>query len=413
MLVFAFDASAFNANASKQGAAPGGTLGITLDGASQSTISVTQVPVPTTLNVDPQPTFVFEPNAPSILGSNVFTTWADLMAAVALSPGNKTIYIDDTNGAANTSPGTFSLEGCFLTSKRTAAPTLHIVEGTVFTNTTRFIIEDSLTISSDATATVPLVSSAGVNPFIRPQFRGACVVKSTTAIPFMQKSAGGSISILAELQAGIGDGAHPMLTVDAGQTAVITATAISSLFAHAVAGAGTLTLFQDASCVVSAQDVAVTNVTLFDKAAQVAYTPGTAGNWQPAPTLVSAALDQLAAPNVTQAANNTGTGTGTITITTGNISKLRSGKMVVTANIAGESTGPGTITLQLVRDAATNIGNPIAITALSANDDFSMSMTFIDTAPDSAAHTYKFTATASAGNITCAATSGQLSVFEL
>ena len=72
--VLAFDGSGFLANASKQGAAPGGTFNLSFDGASQSGISPTQVPVPNLLNFDPQPTFVFAPSAATIPGSNVFTT---------------------------------------------------------------------------------------------------------------------------------------------------------------------------------------------------------------------------------------------------------------------------------------------------------------------------------------------------
>jgi hypothetical protein len=53
------------------------------------------------------------------------------------------------------------------------------------------------------------------------------------------------------------------------------------------------------------------------------------------------------------------------------------------------------------------------VTPLSANDAFTVAPTFVDTAPDGAGHTYSIQAVAGAGNITCAATSGQIKVKEL
>lgn len=117
-------------------------------------------------------------------------------------------------------------------------------------------------------------------------------------------------------------------------------------------------------------------------------------------------------PNFVQNQDNAGTGTDTVTVTTAGITKKGSGKMKITSSIAGESTGPGTMTATLLRDA-TPIGHTQAVTALSANDDFSLSPCFVDTAPDGAAHTYTLSVTASAGNITCAAGSAQIVVEEI
>lgn len=128
--------------------------------------------------------------------------------------------------------------------------------------------------------------------------------------------------------------------------------------------------------------------------------------------IASAAQAAALSPNFVQAFGNTGTGTNTVTVTTATITKKGSGKMDITASIAGESTGPGTITGQLFRDAVP-IGDPQAVTPLSANDAFALTMVFVDTAPDNAVHTYAVQAVAGAGNITCAATSGQIKVKEL
>jgi hypothetical protein len=128
----------------------------------------------------------------------------------------------------------------------------------------------------------------------------------------------------------------------------------------------------------------------------------------------SLTVSTVTGANFVQAAGNTGTGTGTVTVTTGNIFKSRSGKILVMATISAEATSAGaTITGQLVRDSATNIGSAVAIIPLSINDDFSIPVNFIDTAPDTGAHTYKFSVTAGAGNITCAATSAQIVANEL
>jgi hypothetical protein len=117
-------------------------------------------------------------------------------------------------------------------------------------------------------------------------------------------------------------------------------------------------------------------------------------------------------PNFVQNQDNAGTGTATVTVTTAGIKKKGSGKMKVTASIAGESTGPGTMTATLLRDA-TPIGQTQAVTALSANDAFALAPMFVDTAPDGASHTYELSVNASAGNITCAAKSAQIIVEEL
>ena len=75
--------------------------------------------------------------------------------------------------------------------------------------------------------------------------------------------------------------------------------------------------------------------------ARQAYTPGTAGNWNPAPTLVNAALTSSPPRTsrrrpITPARERARSRSRPATSP-----RPRAGKMVVTANIAGESTGPG------------------------------------------------------------------------
>lgn len=360
----------------------GAVVALTVDGSSP--VSAAQTPAPTITIVDPTATVVFQPGGTA--GGNTYIDWAPMMAALALFQGPKTILVDDSLAAAHMTAGAWDLDNVtFRCNEASATFSLIVDEGATFTST--YLMVDGLLISSRTTSAAPWTPATF---FSLRLFNGADLLCTAAATkPFLQVNAAATGSqVILDQGTALGDGVHNVIDVAGGQTLnVLVASpqfASGGLTAHAFGGTGTVAVVAGDGATVSATQDVTTFTTSF-------------------PTT----------PNLVQVANNTGTGTGTITITTGNISKKKSGRMLCTANIAGESTGPGTITLQLIRDAATNIGSPIAVTALSANDDFSLSLTFVDTAPDTAAHTYKFTATASAGNITCAATSGQLTVVEL
>lgn len=403
----------FNASALSSGAVTAtalGTVDITLDGASQALLSPTAVGTiaPNIEVTDPQPTFVFRPGATGVVDGNVFTTWAALMAAVSLTAGSKEILVDDTLAAAHATTGTWNLDNVTLNTIFNSAGLLIVDDGSVWT-WSALRIRGGLTVQSAATAAVTSTAAASANLLTLDEGSN---LESTTATPFVAVAGAGS-SLFVELSRGstMGDGTHHTVTVDAGLTAQVLLTTAADLLAHASGGTGTLLVFRDASTTFGTQDTTTTTVTLSDLASQVAYTATTAGNWNPNPTKVADALDQLAAPNFTQASGNTGTGTGSVTVTTGNIAKKKNGAMNVRATISGVTTSATTVTLQLSR-SGTNIGSAIVVTTLSAGDGFTGAINFIDTAPDAANHTYTLTATAGAGNLTIAANSAQIGVSE-
>ena len=279
--VLAVTNAIIDTNVFAQGVASGGEVNVQADGSAFIDTTQGAGPVYTYLVRDPTPTAIFAPGATGTLNGNVFTDPELLRQWLNLAPGApRTVLVDDSGGTASTVAGTWNIDGVTFRSKRTGAgTTLHIVEGTLLVGS-RFIVDDSITISCDATATVPMVSSAATNPFIRPQLRGSCTLKSTTAIPFFQKSAGGSITVLLLDGVVFGDGVHPVLTVDAGQSAIVAAYAGSTINTGAIAGAGSATSQQDSSSRTGVQTVATLTVFIPDLAGNLAYTTSTkTGNY--------------------------------------------------------------------------------------------------------------------------------------
>lgn len=408
--IAALDGASIHAGAVVQGDAPGGSLTIQYDGASMDTVSASQVPAPTLQNFDPRPTFVFKPGAAGTLASNVYLTWAALAADAAKVPGPKWIEVDDTGGAAHvTTGGPYDLDQVTFvgTSEASGAvASLTFDDGATFTAKT-LTLENINVVPAGHSSAWTIAGGAVLFAI------NSSVQQGVGTTPWVHVNNGGTLIVNGIQNVLLGDGTHASIAMVAGSAVTMLLFCFATLSANAVSGgAGTLTVIADASCTVSATQAPAPTIILADLATQVAYTPATAGNWNPAPTQVAAALDALAKPNFVQAAGNTGTGTGTITVTTGNITKAKNGQMNVRAVCSGVTTAATTVTLQLVRDAATNIGNPIVVTTLSAGDGFTGAINFIDTAPDAAAHTYKLTATAGAGNLTVAASSAQIGVAE-
>jgi hypothetical protein len=225
------------------------------------------------------------------------------------------------------------------------------------------------------------------------------VLKSTTATAFCRDTAG-NLEFIVDQSSTLGDGVHPVVTTDVGQISVVQCFNFSSVTAHALAGLGsTISHVDGCSGVTAPQDVTTNNVFFVDKASQTAYTPGFPGNWQPAPTLVNAALDQLAAPNVIQGFLAAGSGAvATLTVPTGNIAKLRSGKVQVDGFIGGSNSQAATITVTLLRDAAVIATYPPIVMGAAGN--WAAGLNVLDTLPDTANHTYSIKASVSAGTIT-------------
>jgi hypothetical protein len=402
--------------------------GPTVTGIAGSTLafvaldSLTQVPATATAWPSPgfagtltttlgyvAPTFVYAPG--SVSGAaNVFTNGEELRQALASVKGPKWLYCDNTAGATHLTAGVWSLDQVHLGGSGNGT-TLIIDSGATITFGIMWV-EASIVVDNHAAAAPVAIAAGTHNLYVEGD---ATTIQSSVAAAFANVT-GGFLGVFCAPGVGIGDGVHPAFNLAAaggGSLVLVLTGPDTTINAHALAGTGTPTVLVGPDATLTTpQDSAGPTISYPALAAQVSYTPATAGNWQPAPTLVKAALDQLAAPNPISQAGNTGTGTGTVTVTSGNIAKKRSGLVLLVATITGSIAASAAVTAQLVRDAATNIGSPSSCTPLSAADVFSLTCVFIDTLPDAANHTYKLSTT-SAQNLTVAATSTQISAVEL
>jgi hypothetical protein len=273
--------------------------------------------------------------------------------------------------------------------------TLIIDVGATFTSTSLTVV-GALLVQSNATA--PVWTPSGDSQLI---IQDESQVITNVAHPLIQvNSAANFFDVLIQSNGVLGDGTHNVISVATGQTTLLHGYTHGEILAHAYGGLGTLTPFLDSSSQVNAtQDIGAISASTFqDNALQVLYSPGTVSNWNPSPAIVSSALDQLAAPNFVQAQNNTGTGTGTVTAVTGNITKARSGKVAVSGVVTGTCSAGATMTVSLLRDSSQILTLP-ALTELTT-DSFDIPINFIDTLPNTSAHTYTVKGVASTGNVT-------------
>jgi hypothetical protein len=401
-------ASLVRDNAIAQGTAPGGVVQSTIDASAFMSPTQGAGPVYTQSIADPQPTFVFAPGAMGTQNANVFTTFAELMQAVQQVRGLKDIWIDDSADAAHATAGQWNLQGCTFFASQ---PTTTTIDPTV----TIFRLMGGTTFQSNNTAT-PVFTPTATNLVTVIIDEESQILSAEGAQPFVRATQNFAFQYVVTGGASLGGPASVTghaLTIDAGVNAFVFAEGASFVNQHAIAGAGTLQKTLGVETTFSAtQDVAVTVLTLLGSASQVKFTPTTGANWNPVPTTSQGGLDQLAASNSVSATGNAGTGTGAVTVTTGNITKAKNGKMQVSASCALSTSAACTLTLQLVRDAATNIGTAKSVVAAAAINAGDFIIKAIDNAPDNAAHTYKLSVTASAGNITVAANSAQIEVVE-
>lgn len=345
------------------------------------------------------PVFVLDPTATP--GGNVFTTWTSLMAAMSLVQGEKTV---DVRHDANTDAGTWNINGVRLTTSNFAI--LTIVTGTVL-QATRFTV-DGLFVQHNGTAPAMSVTAALDLVLIN-----AGEIDASSAGAFLEAKAGSAVTITL-YDSFMGDGADPVVTVDAAVAAQLYAFDTSQVATDAIAGAGTFRANHDASSTIGTQTVTTLTLVFSDVAAGLGYTPGVAGNWQPAPTATNAALDQLAAPNFVQASATAQGPAVSVNIVTGNIAKKRSGIVRITAFISCSTSAQDNVIFTLQRDGVNIAGAPSPeITSAGAADFVEGHMTWYDTLPDAANHTYSITATHTAANLTQGANSGAISVQEL
>jgi hypothetical protein len=403
--LFASGGSTVSANAFKHGTVAGGTLAITLDGSCQALVSQVQDNANLTvtfLNEDPLTAFVFQPGG--IAGGNVYTTWQALYAAASLSSGPIWVFVNDNDGArpAHVTAGTYNVQNwTFQGAQRPVtvpgAAQLIFDDGAVFVFN-KLRLQFIKFVQNGNTVPVWTAPAGQSRVWIAEQTVLCPTPLAVAAVPWGALPNGATL-VLNIVGSTIGDGTHAAISMVAGSTLI--AVCISgNVTANAVSGgAGTFTLSVDNATTVNLTQAPVPTVSFLSNAALDAYTPAVPGNWQPAPTLVSGAFDQLAAPNVIQGFLAAGSGAvATLTVPTGNIAKLRSGKVQVDGFIGGSNSQAATITVTLLRDAAVIATYPPIVMGAAGN--WAAGLNVLDTLPDTANHTYSIKASVSAGTIT-------------
>ena len=238
-------------------------------------------------------TFLFQPGGSP--GGNVYTTWASLYTALSLVSGPITVGVDSTLGAANVPSGAYTLNNVTfvgagqLTSSDSA---LTFQNGAVVTSVRLTFL--SILAASQGGSVIFTVPTGVVTTIYLGE--GADSV-SNGASPFAEVQSGGKLFVLTTEAAGVGDATHPVVQVDTGATGVFFELyAGSTVFAGATIGTGgaPLSFIYDASSEVLGSQAAGATTVLEDNSTLVVYTPTTASNWSPVPTVVASALDQLA-----------------------------------------------------------------------------------------------------------------------
>jgi hypothetical protein len=147
---------------------------------------------------------------------------------------------------------------------------------------------------------------------------------------------------------------------------------------------------------------------LSNDATALAFTPSTLGNWAgTAPAQVSAALDTLAATNVFGVTSTLGAGAPSPAsfAPAGTITRIRSGKIRVSAQLSATASLAGVVTLQLFRDLT--VITEASVTVSANGDAFKVGCDVIDTLTDEVAHGYSWLCTNAAGGTFTGVASGE------
>jgi hypothetical protein len=401
----------------------------TIDG---QTLDVTMEPAGSDI-IPPPYVFVFRPGATGTLPDNVFADPVALSAAMNLVQGPKLLEVDDgivTPAVFTALPAGASYDWRDVEVKGTAFSS-GSANGTVaqFAAGAKVNILNgqlrlrSITFQMAPGSTSPVFTIAGGIAQVQTDDIGFVEFDSVAGHPMFSVGVGGEFSM--EVNDGnVTDGTNPsiILTDTTSLFALFVGEAASAInpIASPVPAGATVEVFADATsaALVTGLPVGV-SVTLEDLASGVAYTPAVAGNWQPAPTEVAAALDQLAAPNTLTEKNAAGIGPlATVPFdTTGTISKKRSGKVVVTATMSGSGSTPTDGVTLFLRMDGVNQGAPAnAFTEVGAapNAAWSASLSWVFTLPDTAPHTFGIVAAdTAAGTLTVPVSGAGVTAVEL
>lgn len=252
-------------------------------------------PAITTANqvlADYSPTqFTFQPGGVADFANRIFTTWADLYAAVQLVDGPKTVLIDDSIVTPAVIPaGAYALPEVTLDNARPGQFCgVQIADGVSWTGLVAI-----KNMSADFLNSA-VVESLAARAML---FEGATINALGTA-PIWEVPAG------AQFQADKGSffngiPASPIVDVLAGQNFIMVLTRNSALnTVDCISGTLTSTLqnYLDASGVTSTQAAfaGAQSDVLVDNSSRVAYSPAVPADWIVVPTEVKSALDELAA----------------------------------------------------------------------------------------------------------------------
>jgi hypothetical protein len=121
-----------------------------------------------------------------------------------------------------------------------------------------------------------------------------------------------------------------------------------------------------------------------------------------------------ATPNLVSFDIPTGTGSTTVSCTTANLTKAKSGMVLVVGSCAATANPLDAITGTLVRDLVTTplVFATQKVTAISSVGAFNVSFSWIDTLPDGNPHTYSIRLVDASNNITVASGSTLILAIE-
>lgn len=243
-------------------------------------------------------TFIFKPGA-GVVPPPTYSDPALLRAALLLVPGPKLVEIDSSAQAfapvvfpAAQSP--WPLGDCTLCAANEDAASFpdgsHIDPNAVLLR-----LAAGISVFNDGTTP----TWAPVNPFVLLLITEESTLASNTAAAFFHATVplvtGAALSLQLNQDSFLGDGVHPVISVDAAAKVDVLGHSGSTIGAHASNGAGAIDYHISSDVVMgSPQDTVTTTIILASQAKLEEYTPAVPGNWSPVPANVSDALDQLA-----------------------------------------------------------------------------------------------------------------------
>jgi hypothetical protein len=330
-------------------------------------------------------TFVWKPGG--VAGGNVFTTLASLMAAAASSPGPKFMELDSSAPGFVSfiaDVGTWNFDQFTInpgvdttadSNRRIIFPT-----GSFFTSNELFCRGGTLLQSENATGPVYTVGSGGFGYI---SFEAGGITTNAAGVPFVDVQSGGALAIRALFNAQFQpQSGQPIFKCDTGGVTTIRCLGGLSggsynISPSALTGGGTFNVHASAEALVSTSQPGVTGTFNFI--------------WDP---LV----------NEIQSSTAVGSGTHTVASTTAAIARLKSGKVQVLASCSGATAAADTITVAIVRDLA---GTPVTVATqtvvtTAGQLNYNVSLAWIDTLPDNAAHTYSIQLSGSQNNTVAA-----------